>query len=101
MKENVIEEKIDPRLLSPDILEELKAQKSKEWNDRSLILIIRLRRAEIDPLKNLIKKAFPNAFICFSRQENENCRYTILSDEDLQICRGILLEKNRREIEGQ
>jgi len=101
MKENIIDEKIDPRLLAPDILDELKAQKTRDWNDRSLVLIIRLHRAEVDSLKNVIMRAFPTAFICYTRQEPATCRYTILSDEDLDICRGILLEKNRREIEGQ
>lgn len=101
MNEELLDLKdVDKRLLDPKIMGIVKERKRlRDWNETSLIMIVKLHKEQIDPLKQLILCTYPNAFIAFDRREPVGVKFLIVSENDLMLAREELTEQNRKEIE--
>jgi hypothetical protein len=91
---------VDERLLDPRIMGVVKERKRlRDWNETALIMIVKLHREQIEPLKQLILSSFPNAFIAFDRREPVGVRFLVVSENDLMLAREELTEQHRKDIE--
>lgn len=101
MNEELLDIKdVDQRLLDPKIMGVVKDRKRmRDWNETSLVMIFKLHRDQIEPLRSCITANFPNIFIAFDRREPVGVKFLIVSENDLMLAREELTEQNRKDIE--